>query len=491
MKRMKRTNLVLDPRRAEEVDRCEARGSPVGAAGCLFLTLAALTAASSAGRPIPAASGRAAAPSQAAPAATTKALVSFLNRGVPPKRESLRELETNWEMNLVPFLLDSLALISRQDPRQAVLWKLLRNKTGQSMPRDGPTWQKWMWKQEFSMHPDYPEFRAAVYSSIDRRFRWWFFHGMPHTIRVDEILWGGVKVDGIPPLENADVIPAAEADYLGKRNIVFGVYVNGVARAYPQRILAWHEMANDTIGGLGVTLVYCTLCGSAILYDQQIEQRRFVFGTSGFLYRSNKLMYDRETKSLWSALEGRPVTGQLAGSGLELERLPIVTTTWEEWRRRHPDTVVLSLETGHRRDYGEGVAYRDYFATDRLMFPVPFQDDRLRNKQEILALILNRDPTAFDTKFLRKNPLYHDTVGNRAVVILTDKSGAHRVYDAVGLQFEKWDGRSNLVDVRGGRWRVTEEAIQGPEGGKRERLAAHRAFWFGWRAQFPEVRLVH
>ena len=124
------------------------------------------------------------------------------------------------------------------------------------------------------------------------------------------------------------------------------------------------------------------------------------------------------------------------------------------------------------------------------MFPVPFEDNRLKNKQEILAVVLDRKPTAFDTKFLRKNPLHHDTVGRRAVVILTDRSGANRVYDADGVKFKKWDGKSALTDNQGQTWQVTEDALQGPDGNKQDRLAAHRAFWFGWHAQFPNVRLV-
>ena len=480
------TDLVTHIIRPSETPRAAIRAivmpwaNPAAAAVlCFLLALSMLTA-------LPAAAESAA----EGPAETTQALVSFLNGDSPPKLASLEAFDAHWDTNLVPFIVDTLNFIPQQDPRRAVLWKLLRKKAGKSMPPDGRVWQKWMWKQEFTMHPDYPEFRAAIHSSVDPRFRWWFFHGMPHTIRLDEIMWGGVKVDGIPPLEHPSVIPAAEADYLGEKNIIFGVYVNGEARAYPKRILAWHEMANDTLGDLDVTLVYCTLCGSAILYDQHIGERRFVFGTSGFLYRSNKLMYDRQTHSLWSALEGRPVTGKLAGSNLELKRLPIVTTTWEEWRRRHPDTTVLSLETGHRRDYGEGVAYREYFSTDRIMFPVPFEDSRLKNKQEILAVVLDRKPAAFDTKFLAKNPLHHDTVGRREVVILTDKSGANRLYAAANVRFKKWDGKSALTDEQGGAWQATEDALEGPDGKTQDRLAAHRAFWFGWNAQFPNVRLV-
>ena len=421
---------------------------------------------------------------------TTRALADLLSRETPACLESLAALQSNWDTNLVPFILDSLHLIPPEGRRGVVLWKLLEKMTGQSFRRDRLRWINWLWKQQFTMHPDYPEFKAAVYETIDPRFRWWFYRGMPHTIRIDEIMWGGVRIDGIPPLEHPSVIPAEEATYLGEKNIVFGIYVNGEARAYPKRILAWHEMTNDTVGGRDLTLVYCTLCGSAILYDQQVGERQFEFGTSGFLYRSNKLMYDRETRSLWSALEGVPVTGKLVGSGLRLKRLPIVTTTWVAWREAHPETKVLSLETEHRRDYGEGVAYRDYFSTDRLMFPVPFNDKRLKNKQEVLAMLLGRKPVAFDTSFLKKRALHHDTAGGRAVVILTDSSSAHRVYDANGVTFSKWDGKVALVDQEDQTWKVTENALLGPNGQQRDRLAAHRAFWFGWHAQFPNSRLV-
>ena len=475
-------------RRWQSVDRLR-----VGSTLCLVGLFASAVAAQQSARPRPDPSARAADGGQtfireAAP--TTQALVAFLSQQAPPRLKSLEVLQSNWDVNLVPFILDSLALIPYEEPAYRVLLELLEQGTGESLRRDRILWQKWLWQQDFTMHPDYPEFKAAVYESVDPRFRWWFYQGMPHAIRLDEIMWGGVKVDGIPPLDQPKVIPAAEAKYLKKKNVVFGVYVNGEARAYPKRILAWHEMTNDRVGGMDLTLVYCTLCGSAILYDQQVGEQQFSFGTSGFLYRSNKLMYDRATLSLWSALEGVPVTGKLVGSGLQLRRLPIVTTTWGAWREAHPETTVLSLETGHKRDYGEGVAYRDYFSTDRLMFPVPFDDRRLKNKREVLGLLLGREPVAFDTVFLEKNTVHHDTAGGRAIVILTDGSGANRVYDATAVTFSDWDGEATVADAEGKAWKVTENALVGPGGEERERLAAHRAFWFGWHAQFPDSRLV-
>ena len=152
---------------------------------------------------------------------------------------------------------------------------------------------------------------------------------------------------------------------------------------------------------------------------------------------------------------------------------------------------MLSLETGFDRDYREGAAYRDYFSTHELMFPVPVLDERLKNKQEVLALLWRGEPVAYDTSLLNKNDVYHDTVGSRQIVILTDQSGASRVYEATGVTFSSWDRKSKLLDSTGLSWEVTEDGLLGPSGGRLGRLPSHRAFWFGWYAQFPGSRLVH
>ena len=170
-----------------------------------------------------------------------------------------------------------------------------------------------------------------------------------------------------------------------------------------------------------------------------------------------------------------------------------MTTTWGEWRRRHPETLVLSLDTGHERDYGEGVAYRDYFATHELMFSVPELDGRLRNKDEVLALRFPEAPgeqLAIWVVFLSRNRVYHDALGGREFVILTDRSGASRVYESAGRRFTRWDGVDAVWDDNGVRWTLDEGGLVGPAAVRLERLPAHRAFWFGWYAQYPETRLV-
>ena len=226
------------------------------------------------------------------------------------------------------------------------------------------------------------------------------------------------------------------------------------------------------------------------MYQTEFEGQHYELGTSGFLYRSNKLMYDHATKSFWSTLKGEPVVGPLVGKGIKLKRHYVVTTTWGEWKHRHPDTTVLSLDTGYERDYGEGVAYKDYFATNNLMFIVPKTDHRLQNKDEVVALRDGDDQLAVSTEFLDENPVYHDRIGDLNFVILTDRSGANRVYESKGEKFVSWDQEKTVSCEDGQTWTVSENSITDTNGKTLNRIPAHRAFWFGWHAQYPETRLV-
>jgi len=183
----------------------------------------------------------------------------------------------------------------------------------------------------------------------------------------------------------------------------------------------------------------------------------------------------------------------LAEQNVKLTKRPIVVTRWGEWKKRHPNTLALSLKTGHRRDYDEGVAYKNYFATDDLMFAVPKLDKRLQNKDEIIGLSLSGEtdkPLAISTRFLSKKPIYQDKVGKQAFVVFTDASGASRVYQSKGVQFERWDDDNHIFDKNGRRWRLSENHLTAENGQKLYRIATNRAFWFGWYSAYPQTRLV-
>ena len=419
-------------------------------------------------------------------------VIQVLSDDEDARRNALDYLAKNWSDGFIPMVLETSTLSRHRDtPRKLI--RLLESKTNQRFGGDLDKWRKWLWSREAADHPYYAVFKATLYGLLDPRFRTYFSAERSSKIRLDEVRWGGVLQDGIPPLRNPKMIAAEEADYLDNSNIVFGIEVNGDARAYPKRILAWHEMFVDTVGGTPLAGVYCTLCGTVILYETTHDGVQHQLGTSGFLYRSNKLMYDKATQSLWNTLWGRPVIGPLADEEIQLKRGWVVTTTWGEWKRRHPETTALSLETGHQRDYSEGAAYREYFATDKLMFTVPKLDGRLKNKDEVLALQFEQAPDeqlAIAAKFLKKKPLHLDRVGPIEFVVLTDRSGANRVYESGGKRFVEFDGDLVLKDASGEQWSMTEERLESADGEVLRRLPAHRAFWFAWYAAYPETRLV-
>jgi hypothetical protein len=402
---------------------------------------------------------------------------------------ALDRIESEWNDAYAAMLLDMI-YFSTSPEIDRRMTRILERASEVNFRGDYDPFYRWLWSLDPGQHPEYGEFMAALYERIDPSFRKYFDDRPTAVIRLDEVLWGGVSRDGIPPLVNPKMMSGREASYLDGDNIVFGVLVDGDARAYPKRILAWHEMVKEKIGGRELTGVYCTLCGAMILYDSSVDGILHELGTSGFLYRSNKLMYDKATASLWSTLTGEPVIGPLVGKGIELKTLPVVTTTWREWKTRHPDTLVLSLETGRERDYSEGAAYRDYFATDRLMFAVPKLDQRLPNKAEILALRYDDIPLAIAATFLKRNPLHHDRAGDTEFVVLTDASGANRVYEAPGVRFESWDRVKTARDRSGKTWTLNESELVASDGRRLKRLPAHRSFWFGWYSQFPRTRLV-
>lgn len=407
--------------------------------------------------------------------------------------EALAWIDANWSDQLLPYFIEIYRFTKDTPPRRDLL-KLLRKKIGQKPTKNFERFNQHVWSVDLANSPDYAYFKQLVHRGLDPAFENYFTPNRRFEIRLDEVTWGGVKQDGIPPLRQPAMISAADADYLAGTDVIFGIEIDGEARAYPQRILAWHEMFVDTIAGVPLAGVYCTLCGTVILYETSVDGMDHEIGTSGFLYRSNKLMYDRATQSLWSTMKGEPVIGPLVGKGIQLPTRSIVTTSWAEWSRRHPDTQVLSLETGHERNYEEGVAYRQYFNSPDRMFETPFADDRLEDKDEVLALRFTSEggtPIAISASFLKRNRIYENETDGQAYVILTDASRANRVYERpANLGFVAWDKRLTATDHHGVKWTLSEAALTAPDGRTLKRLPAHRAFWFGWHGAFPDTVLI-
>ena len=329
--------------------------------------------------------------------------------------------------------------------------------------------------------PAYLQFKQDLFAGSLEDISLFLDPDADRTIDAREVMWGGVNIDGIPPLEHpAQVFADDAANWINDSDVVVGVEINGDARAYPIRIIAWHEMVNDTIGGIPVSLAYCTLCGSPILFDGRVGSEVYRFGTSGLLYRSNKLMYDRNTRTLWNQFSGKPAWGPLVGEDIRLEVLPVVVTTWGDWFSRHPDSTVLSIETGFMRDYGPGVAYDDYFNSPFTWFNVPVQDDRLAAKDDVFAVRVGEALTAYPIELLAERVLVSDEVGGLSIVVVATADGeGGRAFEAGDVEFASADPEAGtLTDGDANTWMISEDALIGPEGAMLPRVGGHNAYWF-------------
>ena len=239
---------------------------------------------------------------------------------------------------------------------------------------------------------------------------------------------------------------------------------------------------NDVIGGVPLALAYCTLCGAGILFETDVEGRDdpFIFGSSGFLYRSNKLMFDRETHSLWNQFTGRPVMGPLVDSGIELGQRPVVIEPWLRWYERNPDTRVLSLDTGHERDYGSGVVYDKYFSSPDLMFPARADQSRLLQKDYVFGIRTFGGAKAWPVTAFEGGQVINDAVAGLNVVLVGDRLGRTvRAYERGERTFAATD-RSDRLQSGGDLWSVDEEALTGPDNTVLPRVPGHISYWFAW-----------
>ena len=233
------------------------------------------------------------------------------------------------------------------------------------------------------------------------------------------------------------------------------------------------------------------------MYSTKINGEVLEFGTSGLLYRSNKLMYDRGTETLWRQFTGEPVVGELVGSGIKLEVLPVLLTTWGDWLATHPDTTVLDIDTGlypaelYVPEWDPRSIYYGVRRQPESSFPVWDKSDRLPEKSEVLGLIVNGEARAYPVETLQQQPVLNDTLGGRGLVVITPGEGAGaRAFQRDGQEFAKvrfaGDGAASVivVDQGGDEWRLEEDALVkvSDPAQRLDRLPSHVSYWFGWYA---------
>lgn len=278
-----------------------------------------------------------------------------------------------------------------------------------------------------------------------------------HSIPLEEIMAGGPPPDGIPPIDKPVFISPDKANaWLGDNEVGLSLALGNTNRFYPFQILVWHEIVNDTINGERVLVTYCPLCRTAIVFDPQVGDKRVEFGTSGKLWNSNLLMYDRQTQSLWSQVLGEAVVGEMTGTRLAI--LPSDIMRFGDWQKLYPAGAVLSRQTGESRPYGQD-PYGDYYTTPGTIFPLTKTDNRLGDKEFVLGIVLSGRTKAYTEAAIKAAGQIKDRFANETIVGRYEQEvGAARLYR------ERSDGSLEQLPVVG-------------------------AFWFSWAAAHPETEL--
>ena len=277
--------------------------------------------------------------------------------------------------------------------------------------------------------------------------------GVKYIVDPAKIKSGGPPKDGIPSIDDPKFISVAAADKAIKDNeLVLARNYKGVKRVYPLQIMVWHEIVNDTVAGTPLAITYCPLCGSGIAFERKIDGEEVEFGTSGKLYNSNLVMYDRKTNSYWTQIGGRAIVGEL--SGKKLKAVPIDTVVWRDWKKAHPDAEVLSQDTGFDRAYGQD-PYGNYYEDSFVLFPLENRDDRVHPKTVIFGIEIDGKFKAYPEDALKKNSAIRDKFAGAEIEVKRRPDGTVRV--------------TNL------------------DTGKR--VVKQRDFWFAWYAFHPKTEL--
>ena len=345
-----------------------------------------------------------------------------------------------------------------------------------------------------------------VASALDDRFDESF---PPPLIDPEDLMSGGPPPDGIPPIDDPTFETAEDVDWLDASEPVLSLTVGSETRAYPLRVMTWHEIVNDTVGGVPVTVTYCPLCNSGVAFERELSGRLLTFGTSGLLYADNLVMYDRLTESLWPQLTGQASIGALTGT--QLVSIPMGTVAWGDFRTDNPQARVLSQDTGFDRSYGTNpyVGYDD--PDGDVYFALPGDpDDRLPVKARVIGLSAGERHVAVVRQQLLDQPPLEVRVGDRAVVLWLEPGQSSALDErqisegsdigTVGVFSPRLDGRRlHFVSVgdevrdreTGSTWNVLGRATSGPlEGGRLQTYQHLDTFWFAWAQFHSDTDLV-
>ncbi|MBL4694153.1 DUF3179 domain-containing protein [Candidatus Gracilibacteria bacterium] len=252
-------------------------------------------------------------------------------------------------------------------------------------------------------------------------------------VKKDNIKQGCSAQDCIPAINNPIFESMEQGNtWLDDEDTVFAINYNGIERAYAQRIMNWHEIVNDKFQDTYVAVTFCPLCGSALAFEREVNGIITEFGVSGKLHNSDLIMYDRYEGNLWQQITGEAIVGPAARRDETLKQIPIITTNWGRWKKDHPNTEVLSLDTSYSRDYSR-YPYGTYESDGELYFGVENLDETLQIKTEIYGLEINGESRAYTLEALQRDKIIIDTLGGENISLTYNDDGSVTLISLAGI----------------------------------------------------------
>ncbi|MBM4415676.1 MAG: DUF3179 domain-containing protein, partial [Chloroflexi bacterium] len=312
-----------------------------------------------------------------------------------------------------------------------------------------------------------------------------------HSGLLERLTWTGVQPNASRPLAAPPHVEREHQRYLADGDVVYGVVVGSEARAYPERVVAWHGVVHDTIGEAPIVLAHCLSCGGAAAFRRADGDPR-LYGTAGLALWGRTLLFDSRAHALWDALSGRR-WGQVGADDQQPQLgtpLALFVTSWADWAARHPETTVLTLDTGVVRDYASGGAVRDELTLREPRFPAPAPGP-LAAKEPVLGIVAGRETRAYPLALLARRRLVQEQVDGRGVLLLNEGAGlAAAAYEVGALRFTGVEGSGRkffAIDEHNQRWAMREHAlVHTVHGGELPALPRLQAYWFAWRGLHPD-----
>jgi len=275
--------------------------------------------------------------------------------------------------------------------------------------------------------------------------------GMFYTVSPEKISPVLPFRGNIPPIVAPEYIKAEQASFLKDEDEIIGFIRGGVTKAYPVKIMRWHAVVSEEISGEAIMITYDPLSRLGLAYKRTVLEKAITFKASDKVYNANPLLTDKETKSLWSQYTGKCIVGRLAGQ--ELEAIPVLVASWGDWKKSHPETEVLSLQTGYKREYEKNL-YADFYANEFVPFEVDHEDKRIKNKEEVYGVAIGQAAKAYPVSSLKKGSDLSDVIGGVKITLSADTNG-----------------------------------IVSAKNEKGEAFVVRKAFWFSWAAFHPETEI--